>query len=65
MVCGCDDNANQMYIDSVIGNGSYSGLDRSLVAVGDVNGTETILLNGTLFKGTTASGRTETLDGRA
>lgn len=59
MVCGCDDNANQTYIDSVIGNGSYSGLNRSLVAIGDVNGTETILLNGTLPKGTTASGGTE------
>lgn len=58
-VCGCDDNSNQTYIDSVIGNGSYNGLNRSLISIGDVNGTETILLNGTLPKGTTASGGTE------
>ncbi|KAG6368519.1 hypothetical protein INS49_002729 [Diaporthe citri] len=58
-VCGCDDNANQTYIDSVVGNGSYNSLNRSLVAIGDVNGTETILINGTLPNGTTASGGTD------
>ncbi|KAH8743881.1 hypothetical protein F5883DRAFT_662724, partial [Diaporthe sp. PMI_573] len=59
MVCGCDDNPNQTYIDSVIGNGSFKSLNRSLVAIGHVNGTETILLNGTLPNGTTASSGTE------
>lgn len=55
-VCGCDDNANQTYIDSVIGNGSYNSLNSSLVTLGEVNGTERILINGTLPNGTTASG---------
>ena len=58
-VCGCDDNANQTYIDSVVGNGSYNALNRSLVSLGDVNGTEHILINGTLPNGTTASGGTD------
>ena len=58
-VCGCDDNSNQTYIDSVVGNGSYNSLNRSLVSIGDVNGTETILINGTLPNGTTASGGSE------
>ncbi|KUI61487.1 hypothetical protein VP1G_08659 [Cytospora mali] len=57
--CGCDDNANQTYVDSVVGNGSYNSLNKTLVTVGNVNGTETILLNGTLPNGTTASGGTE------
>jgi hypothetical protein len=57
--CGCDDNADQAYIDSIIGNGNYGSLNRSLVSIGDVNGTETILINGTLPNGTTASGGTK------
>ncbi|KAJ0100647.1 hypothetical protein J7T55_005403, partial [Diaporthe amygdali] len=55
-VCGCDDNNDQAYILSIIGNGSYSSLNRSVVCIGDVDGTETILINGTLPNGTTASG---------
>lgn len=63
--CGCDDNANRTYVDNVLGNGSYSSLNKSLVTVGDVNGTETILLNGTLPNGTTASGGTESASAAA
>lgn len=57
--CGCDDNGNTTFLDSLIGNGSYSGLNLSLVNVADINGTSTIVLNGTLPNGTTASGGTE------
>jgi hypothetical protein len=57
--CGCDDNGNTTFLDSLIGDGSYSGLNLSLVNVADVNGTSTIILNGTLPNGTTASGGTE------
>lgn len=54
--CGCDDNNSTDYINSVLGNGSYDQLNQSLVTVAPVNGTDTILLNGTLPNGTTASG---------
>lgn len=56
--CGCDDNSNTTYIESLIGDGSYAGLNQSLVTVTDVNGTSTIVINGTLPNGTTASGGT-------
>ncbi|RFU73605.1 hypothetical protein TARUN_8608 [Trichoderma arundinaceum] len=55
-VCGCDDNNNTAYYDSLIGNGSYSALNKSVVNVADVNGTRTILINGSLPNGTTADG---------
>ncbi|OWP02450.1 hypothetical protein B2J93_4787 [Marssonina coronariae] len=58
-VCGCDDNNNSTFLDSIIGDGTYSALNHSLVTVADVNGTSTILLNGTLPNGTTAAGGTE------
>lgn len=57
--CGCDENNSTDYINSVLGNGSYNQLNKSLVTVSNVNGTDTILLNGTLPNGTTASGGTE------
>jgi hypothetical protein len=57
--CGCDDNSNRTYIDSVLGNASYDSLNKTLVNVADVNGTSTILINGTLPNGTTADGGTE------
>lgn len=57
--CGCDDNNSTDYVNSVLGTGAYSQLNQSLVTVATVNGTDTILLNGTLPNGTTASGGTE------
>jgi len=63
--CGCDDNGNSTFLDSVIGDGTYANLNQSLVTVADVNGTSTILLNGTLPNGTTASGGTEDANGAA
>lgn len=63
--CGCDNNSNQTYIDSVIGNGSLASLNQSLVTVSKVNGTDTILLNGTLPNGTTASGGTDSANAGA
>lgn len=58
-VCGCDDDGNYTFLDSIIGDGDYFKLNHTLVTVADVNGTSTILLNGTLPNGTTASGGTE------
>lgn len=57
--CGCDDNSNTTYLNELIGNGSYEALNLSLVQVSDVNGTSTILINGTLPNGTTSAGGTE------
>lgn len=49
--CGCDEddnkNATELY-DQLIGNGSYEALNKSIVDVAEVNGTTTILINGTL-----------------
>ncbi|KAI1209149.1 uncharacterized protein F4807DRAFT_427366 [Annulohypoxylon truncatum] len=60
-VCGCDDNGNQTYFNSVIGDGSYAGLNRSLVTVADNTTTNesTIYIKGSLPNGTTSSGGTE------
>ena len=44
--CGCDDNDDPAYLDSVVGDGT--NLNASLVHIGPVNGTETVVLNGTL-----------------
>lgn len=63
--CGCDDNGNSTFLDSIIGDGTYANLNQSLVTVADVNGTSTILLNGTLPNGTTSSGGTEDANGAA
>lgn len=50
--CGCDNNDNTTYLDSIIGNGSPSSENSSLVHIGNINGTKTIVLNGTLPNGT-------------
>ncbi|KAL1895578.1 hypothetical protein Cpir12675_003162 [Ceratocystis pirilliformis] len=52
--CGCDENNSTTYFDSLIGNGSYSGLNTSVVNVAQVNGTKTLLVNGTLSNDTTS-----------
>ncbi|KAK4105679.1 hypothetical protein N658DRAFT_492162 [Parathielavia hyrcaniae] len=59
LVCGCDENRDQQYLTDLIGNGSYAALNKTLINVADVNGTSTILLNGTLPNGTTAAGGEE------
>ncbi|RGP63279.1 hypothetical protein FLONG3_9932 [Fusarium longipes] len=53
--CGCDqdDNTNNTALyEELIGNGSYEHLNKSIVDVAEVNGTTTILINGTLPKDT-------------
>lgn len=59
-VCGCDENHNQMYIDALVANATNAtggAVERTKIAV--VNGTRTLLINGTLDNGTTADGGTE------
>jgi hypothetical protein len=57
--CGCDDNNNSTFLDSVVGNGSLADEDSTLVNVGIVNGTKTIILNGTLPNGTDTNSSTD------
>lgn len=56
--CGCEDNSNATYVSSVVGNGSTAAAVANGYTVADVNGTSTLLINGTLENGTTASGGT-------
>ncbi|KAI8933470.1 hypothetical protein NX059_009208 [Plenodomus lindquistii] len=64
-VCGCDENDDPQYLNDLVGNGSYAALNKSLVTVSDVNGTTTLVLNGTLPDGTTAPGGTDDVEGAA
>ncbi|OLN82879.1 hypothetical protein CCHL11_08373 [Colletotrichum chlorophyti] len=57
--CGCDENNSTEYMSSLLGNGSYDGLNKSVVNVGEYEGNSTILINGTLPNGTTAAGGTD------
>jgi hypothetical protein len=50
-------------MSDLIGNGSYTALNQSVVTVADINGTSTILINGTLPNGTTAAGGTDSPNG--
>ena len=56
--CSCDDNGDDEYFRSVIGNGSYEGLNKTLVDVvkNDTDGRTYIYIDGTLPNGTTAAG---------
>lgn len=54
-VCGCDDNNDSKFFDSLVGNGSYDALNKSLVTVSMVNDTRSLVINGTLPNGTTAA----------
>ncbi|SPQ18009.1 dbbdb5a0-9ef0-4ec8-ad23-f2250980fed9 [Thermothielavioides terrestris] len=57
--CSCDENGDNQYMKDLVGNGSYAGLNKSVINVANVNGTSTILINGTLPNGTTAAGGSE------
>lgn len=57
--CGCDDNNNSTFLDSVVGNGSAADMNSTLVHIGNVNGTKTIILNGTLPNGTDTDNSTD------
>lgn len=57
--CGCDQNQNQTYLNDLVGNGSYAGLNKTLVTVSQYKNATTLVLNGTLPNGTTAPGGTD------
>ena len=52
--CGCDENDDDEYLGALVGNGDSTKFNTSLVSVADVNGTTTLLINGTLPNGTVA-----------
>ena len=64
-VCGCEENDDQQYIKDLVGNGSYAALNKTLVTVSDVNGMQTLVLNGSLPNGTTAPGGSDEDDSAA
>lgn len=51
-LCGCDENDDERYVSDLVGTGEWDQLNKSLVTVADVNGTKTLLINGTLPEGT-------------
>jgi hypothetical protein len=60
--CGCDDNGNMTFIDTVLSpNGT--AINSTLVQIGQVNGTTYILLNGTLPNGTALTNGAMALSG--
>ncbi|KAL2271035.1 hypothetical protein VTJ83DRAFT_406 [Remersonia thermophila] len=65
LVCSCDFTDDTAYLADLIGNGSFHALDHAVITVATVNGTSTILLNGTLPNGTTAAGGDEEPDNAA
>lgn len=50
--CGCDNTDNSTYLGELLENGSPASENSSLIHVGIVNGTKTIVINGTLPNGT-------------
>ena len=55
-VCGCDEQSNNtVYLDELVGNGSYAGLNKSIVTVAQRDGEKVLLINGTLPNGTTVA----------
>jgi hypothetical protein len=54
--CGCDNNTDSSYLNSVANNNTVS-------RVVNVNGTDTLVVNGTLPNGTTAAGGTDSAAG--
>ena len=49
--CGCDENEDPDYVKSLIGDGSFENLNKSLITVAEYEGRESIILNGTLPAG--------------
>lgn len=50
--CGCEENNDTEYQQDLVGTGAYDQLNHSQVTVAEVNGTKTLLINGTLPNGT-------------
>jgi hypothetical protein len=53
--CGCDDDGNTSYLDSLLGDGKASSENDSLIYIGIVNGSKAVIINGTLPNGSDGS----------
>ena len=54
-VCGCDDESQNEFLSDILPNGTAEpAKDNSLIRIADVNGTRSVVINGTLANGTTA-----------
>ncbi|EFR02919.1 hypothetical protein MGYG_05921 [Nannizzia gypsea CBS 118893] len=55
-VCGCEDNNNNTYIDTLLNKSDPNNITSasSIVRIAEANGTMSIFINGTLANGTTA-----------
>ncbi|TGZ77685.1 hypothetical protein EX30DRAFT_180466 [Ascodesmis nigricans] len=53
-VCGCDENYNETFIEDMYRNATGNG-EPKLARISDVNGTRTLVVNGTLENGSTAA----------
>jgi hypothetical protein len=53
--CGCDEQQDDSYLASIIGNGSSSDINSTVARVANVNGTNTLIINGTLPNDTDSS----------
>ncbi len=65
--CSCDDNGDQEYFESLVGDGRYENLNKSVIDVSH-NATDNktyIYILGTLPNGTTAAGGTDDPSGGA
>lgn len=63
-VCGCDENYDPSFVQDMYKNATGDG-EPKLARLSDVNGTRTLVINGTLENGTTAEGGTEESESRA
>jgi hypothetical protein len=63
--CGCDENHNQTYTQALVDNATrFDNSSQPYVSkIADVNGTRTLVINGTLANGTTAPGGTDSAAG--
>lgn len=63
-VCGCDENNSTDFTEALYQNATGEGDDKYRIAkITDVNGTRTLVVNGTLADGTTAPGGTDSMGG--
>lgn len=63
-VCGCDENNSTDFTQALYENATKSGDDQYRIAkVADVDGTRTLVVNGTLANGTTAPGGADSMGG--
>jgi len=60
--CGCDEQGDDSYLASIVGNGSNSDINSTVARIANINGTDTLIINGTLpSDGTSSTGAASAL----